>query len=48
MPAWPALVRGLDAAERAGPQAPDPEPGEWARGWQFFAADARELRAVSG
>ena len=47
VPAWPALVRGLDAAERAGPQAPDPEPGEWARRWQFFAADARELRAVN-
>ena len=45
-PTWPALARGLDAAERAGPGAAAPEPGEWARGWQFVAADARELHVV--
>ena len=47
VPPWPALARGLDAAERAGPEAVTPEPGEWRHGWQFFAADARELRAVN-
>jgi len=46
VPTWPALVRGLDAADGSGRPAPDPEAGEWARGWQFFAADARELRAA--
>ena len=47
MPPWPNLARGLSAADREGPGAALPEPGEWRHGWQFLAADARELRAVN-
>ena len=36
-PSWEELARG-----RRPPQVENPDPGEWARGWQFFASRVRE------
>ena len=36
-PSWSDLSRG-----KRPPQVEDPDPGEWSRGWQFFASRVRE------
>jgi len=44
-PSWRAIADGAEPVSRTGPAFPEPEPGEWAHGWQFYAADAREVHA---
>ena len=44
VPTWHGLLRGLQPAQE------DPaelDPGEWRKGWQFFASNAREKREHS-
>ena len=44
LPSWESLLQGLQPT----PQDPgDFEPGEWRKGWQFQASNARELREHS-
>ena len=41
-PSWRDLLDGVQP-----PKAENPEPGEWAHGWQFYAADVLEQAAFS-